>query len=71
MSAFNKTSMMTAIEKANGGKPIQEIVREALNKHGTIEGAAKELGIASRTLRLLWMPAMGIEMKTMAVQVTH
>ena len=68
---FKKTSMMRAVERANGDRPIEELVKSALTNRGTVEGAAEDLGVSPATLRTLWMPRMGIELKAVVVQVAQ
>lgn len=60
-----KNSLMAAIERANGGRPIRELLVDALNEKGTVKGAAETLGIHEKTAQK-WIDAFGIQIKTVA-----
>jgi hypothetical protein len=57
---------MRAISRANGGRPIRDVLKEAINTTGTVKGAALRLGINEQTAQA-WAEAFEIEIKTVAV----
>jgi hypothetical protein len=65
--AFRKTNLMRQIELRFEGRPIEEILVEQINELGSVEAAARALGIAGETLRNDWLPGMGITVETKAV----
>jgi len=68
-TTFKKTSMMRQIERRFPGKTIAQIVALVFNRHGAYAPAADELGVSEDTLRL-WMPEMGITVRTIAEVAT-
>ena len=67
MRDFKKTNLMRQIERRYPGKSIDQIVADAINRTGSAEAAADDLGVNPDTLRRLWMPALGISTETKAV----
>ena len=56
-----KTKRMLTKEREIG-KPLELAVPEALEKFGTIDGAANSLGIKTSTL-YAWLPRLGLTWK--------
>ena len=67
MPDFKKTTLMRQIERRFPGQTIEQIVAETIDRLGSAEAAAENLGVNPETLRRLWMPAMGISLRTTAV----
>lgn len=66
-TTFKKTGLMRQIELRFPGKEIDEILVEQINEQGSVEAAARALGVSGETLREEWMPKMGIRVETKAV----
>jgi transposase-like protein len=49
---IERTSLARAIERANGNRSIEEVVREVVARHRTLSEAAAELGVSVPTLRV-------------------
>jgi transposase-like protein len=56
---------MRRFEAAHEGRAIEEIVTEALNAHGSINAAARALGVNNNTL-YFWVMRLGIRIRTVA-----
>jgi transposase-like protein len=56
---------MRRFEAAHDGRPIEEVVTEALNAHGSINAAARALSLNNNTL-YFWVMRLGIRIRTVA-----
>lgn len=65
---FRKTNLMRQIERRFGDKEIADILVEKISEEGSIEAAARALGVAGETLRKQWLPHMGITVEAKAVR---
>ena len=61
-----KTPMMLR-EEVRLGKPLEEAFPEAYEKYGSLEAAAKALGIKINTL-YLWMMRLGITIQKTVIR---
>jgi transposase-like protein len=57
-----KTAEMWRLESEHPGVPIKEIVAQALEKGGSLRGAAKILGVKHTTVHK-WARALGIRVE--------
>lgn len=64
--AIERTNFVKAIERVHGDRPIEEIVREALDKHDKLPEAAEFIGCSVPTLRVWKAGLPGVESKTVA-----
>lgn len=62
---MRKTPAMRRFEQAHDGRPIEQVVTEAVNAHGSIAGAARSLGLSDNTL-YFWILRLGIRVRTVA-----
>lgn len=62
---MKKSTPMLLLERLHPGKPIEQIVREAVEKNERPEAAAADLGVSQTTLRK-WCERFGIGQKAAA-----
>jgi len=60
-----KTPGMRRFEAAHEGRPVEQLIIEALNEHGSINGAARGLEMSADTL-YFWILRLGIRIRTVA-----
>lgn len=62
---MRKTPAMRRFEAAHGGRPVEEVVAAAIGEHGSINAAARALGVNTNTL-YFWVMRLGIRIRTVA-----
>ena len=55
------------VQMRHGGRDLEQIIVDTLNRRHTIQGAAEELGVSTRTLRT-WMRQLEIVIEPRAVK---
>lgn len=65
---MRKTRHLLAFEEKHG-RPAETVLREAINKHGSIAAAARALGISPNTM-FGWTVRCGISIETVAMAPT-
>jgi len=63
---MRKTRQMVALEQQNGGRPIKQLIADALKGDATLQEAADSLGVKLPTL-YGWMTRLRIERRRIVI----